>query len=463
MLNRLLISLLLPAFFCAGPAVAQIVLSEIMFNPAGNERYDEFVELYNLSPSDTVDLDGWLLSDSSGWGRIAAAPGGGARLAPHRYGLILVPGYYTTSLFYAGRIPADALLLTIDRAQFGSYGLNNTRPERVSIHPPDSSLVAAHTYSVPNDEGFSEEKLRLEDGDGADNWGESAVEHGTPGYANSITSVSVDSTRALLVVNEIMANPAAGEAEWIECYNRGDNAVRLTGWRMSDSDTLKKRLLAREEVTIPPQGYLVLTGEESLLPALPAAGCTGVVVSDWPGLNSAGDGVVLYDGLGRMVDAVWYLAEWGGDRGISLERLSPLVASSVRSNWGSCADERGHTAGYANSLLIGRLPAEALIAVTPNPFSPDGDGFEDHMAISLELPERTARINLRIFDSRGRQVRFLCNYEPSGSRKTLFWDGLDDQGVRCPIGIYILYLEAFAEASGAFMRVKKSCVLAGRL
>ena len=319
------------------------------------------------------------------------------------------------------------------------------------------------TYTVPNEEGFSEEKLRLEGGDGAENWGESTVLHGTPGFVNSLTPEPVDSTLALIVINEIMANPVVGEAEWIECYNRGDQAVRLRGWRMSDADTLKKRLLVREEVTLPPQGYLVLTGEQSLLSALPATGCTGVVVSDWPALNSASDGVVLYDGLGRIVDAVWYTEEWGGDRGISLERLSPLVAASVRSNWGSCADVLGHTAGRANSLLVDRLPAEALIAVAPNPFSPDGDGFEDHLAISLELPERTARINLRIFNSRGRQVRFLCNYEPSGCRKSLFWDGLDDEGLRCPIGIYILFLEVFSEANEAYMRVKKSCVLAGRL
>lgn len=315
MFHRSLAVVIAAALSGAGPALAQMVLSEIMFNPAGNERYDEFVELYNFSASDTIELEGWLLSDSSGFGRILAAPGGGSRLAPRSYGLILVPGYYANSTLYAGRIPAGALLLTIDKAQFGSYGLNNSRPERVSLHRPDSSLAAAHAYTVPNEEGFSEEKLRLEGGDGADNWGESTVLHGTPGFANSVTPMPVDSTLALMVINEIMANPAAGEAEWIECYNRGDETVRLTGWRISDSDTLKKRLLVREEVTIPPQGYLVLTGEESLLSALPAQGCTGVVVSDWPALNSAGDGVVLYDVLGRMIDAVWYTEEWGGRPG----------------------------------------------------------------------------------------------------------------------------------------------------
>jgi hypothetical protein len=449
--------------FGSGPAAAQVVLSEIMFNPAGNERYDEFVELYNLSPLDTIDLTGWLLSDSVGYNRITALSGGTAQLAPQHYALILVPGYFTNSTLYEGRIPAEALLLTIDKSQFGSYGLNNSRSERISLHRPDSTLADAHAYSVPNDEGISEEKLDLALGEAAGNWGESTELHGTPGYANSATPAPVDSTLARMVINEIMANPAAGEPEWIECYNAGDGQVTLSGWRISDADTLERRLLVKEAVVIPPQGYLVLTGDESLLAYLPAEGCTGVVVGSWPALNSSSEGVVLYDGLGRCVDAVWYDEAWGGARGISLERLSPVVTAAERSNWGSCADPAGHTAGRANSLLVSRLPREAAIALSPNPFSPDGDGHEDHLAISLELPARTARINLRIFDAGGRQVRFLCNYEASGSRKTLFWDGLDDEGMRCRIGIYILYLEAFAEANEAFMRVKKACVLAGWL
>ncbi len=490
---------LIVVFAAVCPAAAQIVLSEIMFNPAGNERYDEFIELYNLSSSDTVNLAGWLISDSVGCNRITGvAPGfdraagtfddfnleagvspasmldapaafgsttaaatSGTLLPPQRYALILVSGYFINSNLYADRIPPETLVLTIDKSQFGSYGLNNSRPERVSLMRPDSTLVDAHAYSVPNDEGISEEKVRLTAGEAAGNWMDSLVLHGTPGSANSVTPAPVDSTLSMMVINEVMANPAAGEPEWIECYNAGSGPVRLLGWKMSDADTTRKRPLVREETVVEPGTFMVLTGDARLVASLPATSCTGIVLSDWPGLNSSSEGIVVYDGLGRCVDALWYNESWGGARGISLERLSPLAPAAVRSNWGSSADASGHTAGRANSLLISRMPAEAAIAISPNPFSPDGDGFEDHLAISVELPARTAHVNLRIFDSQGHQVRFLCNYEPSGSRKTVFWDGLDEEGVRCRIGIYVLYLEAFAEESEAFMRMKKACVLAG--
>ena len=472
------------ALFCAlaATAHAQIILSEIMFNPAGSERTDEFIELYNLSAADTVDLSDWLISDSTGSNRVtalsasgvpAASDSGaaafaaswrrGARLAPQSYALLLVPGYFTSSTLYNDRIPDSALVLTIDEAQFGSLGLNNSRPERISLSMPDGRLADYHTYRVPHAEGLSAERVRLDGEESADNWRESVVLHGTPGFANSVRQDPVDSARAELVINEVMANPAPGEAEWVECYNAGSRPLRLTGWRMSDADTSRRRLLVQTEQEVGPGEYLVLTGSEELLAQLPEESCHGLVLADWPGLSSSEDGVVIYDGRGRQVDALWYAEAWGGGRGISLERLSPLVPAAVRSNWGSCAAAAGHTAGRANSLLTGILPAETVLEVTPNPFSPDGDGFEDHLAISWKLPAATARVNLRIFDSRGRQVRFLCNYEPSGSRKTIFWDGLDDTGRRCTLGIYILYLEAFAEASEAFMRGKKACVLAGRL
>ena len=40
---------------------SQIVLSEIMYDPAGSEHTDEFIELFNLSQTDSVDLTGWRM------------------------------------------------------------------------------------------------------------------------------------------------------------------------------------------------------------------------------------------------------------------------------------------------------------------------------------------------------------------------------------------------------------------
>lgn len=43
-----------------------ITLTEVMFDPSGDEGFDEFIEIYNYSVSQTYDLTGWKISDSTG-------------------------------------------------------------------------------------------------------------------------------------------------------------------------------------------------------------------------------------------------------------------------------------------------------------------------------------------------------------------------------------------------------------
>ena len=44
------------------PLWGQVVLSEVMFDPAGSEFYDEFVEVQNVGDQ-AVDLTGWRVGD----------------------------------------------------------------------------------------------------------------------------------------------------------------------------------------------------------------------------------------------------------------------------------------------------------------------------------------------------------------------------------------------------------------
>ena len=46
---------------------SNIILTEVMFDPVGSEYYDEFVEFYNLSSTDSVDLSGWQIGDGEGF------------------------------------------------------------------------------------------------------------------------------------------------------------------------------------------------------------------------------------------------------------------------------------------------------------------------------------------------------------------------------------------------------------
>ncbi|MCK5732930.1 MAG: lamin tail domain-containing protein, partial [Candidatus Latescibacteria bacterium] len=55
---------------------AAVVLSEVMFDPSGSEYYDEDVELFNTSETESVDLTGWAIGDDADSDKIVEADGG---------------------------------------------------------------------------------------------------------------------------------------------------------------------------------------------------------------------------------------------------------------------------------------------------------------------------------------------------------------------------------------------------
>ncbi len=48
------------------PQLCPVIINEVMFNPDGDDSSGEFIELYNTSEDEYVDISGWEISDSSG-------------------------------------------------------------------------------------------------------------------------------------------------------------------------------------------------------------------------------------------------------------------------------------------------------------------------------------------------------------------------------------------------------------
>jgi len=132
-------------------------------------------------------------------------------------------------------------------------------------------------------------------------------------------------------------------------------------------------------------------------------------VKGFPALNNDADMVVVTNASGQPVDSLFYSHRWGGDKGISLERINPYLSSSDLTNWSSRVLLRGSTPGEENSIYAPLLPAKGSLSIHPNPFSPDGDGRDDRAIISYRLPVETALVTLRVYDLQGRKVATLAN------------------------------------------------------
>ncbi|MEE9224896.1 MAG: lamin tail domain-containing protein [Bacteroidota bacterium] len=280
-----------------------------------------------------------------------------------------------------------------------------------------------------------------------------------------------------VVINEIMYDPLPGGAEYVEIFNRSSYDISLQGWTVSGRPNLKGNVnlfpLSSSVLILPSGAYAVLASDSSVFASFPElremAG-TELVLFRGSGLslNNDGDAIILKDMGGYTIDSVSYLPQWHNPEvidgtGRALERIHPEAGSNDSRNWSTSADRRGGTPRRQNSIFASFISSDTRVSFSPNPFSPDGDGFEDFTVMHYNLPLTAATIQVKIYDSLGRLVRILSHGEPSGSQGDLIWDGLDDERQRLRMGIYIVLLEALDSVGGELETAKAVVVLAGRL
>ncbi len=544
---------------------AQVRLTEVMFRPDTLSNYTEFIEILNIGPQ-TVDLTGWRIGDSLDVDLIISRSGN-LLLQPGQFGIILDAGYFDHATIYDAVIPDSALVLTIEDASFGRYGLRNAPPLTIFLYDATGSLVDSYRYSSDNDPGYSDEKIDPAGPNTPENWANSRKFRGTPGRVNSVTPQPVDlglaevsiadsliwdttpfsvdlrianlGTRPVsgfrveiihqrsdpellaqetvnytlvpgeekhirisglqlpggyqwlravvrvsedadttnnfqefrvyveqsttrLVINEIMFEPLSGESEWVEIYNAGDNPVNLQDWRFSDfRDTI---VITPNEVVIHPDEYWVIGKDSSLLLQVPLEHQV-ILHPRFPTLNNDVDELSLLSPGGRLLDRVRYEDNWYGRRvskGTSLEKINPLLASQNKDNWAASVARNGSTPTEVNSVFVETTSSQGqgTLNITPNPFSPDGDGRDEFTVISLQLPSLTGYLTCRIFDTRGRLVRTLAANQPVGQSIQLVWDGRKDSGEVARIGIYIVLLDVYGVQSEEKYQFKSVVILA---
>jgi hypothetical protein len=86
------------------------------------------------------------------------------------------------------------------------------------------------------------------------------------------------------------------------------------------------------------------------------------------------------------------------------------------------------------SIKMADLPESTVMEnAYPNPFNPRTD-------IAYHLAE-SENVNISVFDLLGRRVRtLLTEQQPAGSYQ-LYWNGSNENGLRVPIGSYIIHMQ----------------------
>jgi hypothetical protein len=267
------------------------------------------------------------------------------------------------------------------------------------------------------------------------------------------TTFVVGSVGNLVALNEIMHSPNEDQTEWLELLNVAGDTADVSDWALGDGVERHPVVSAGQDapMRIAPGDFLIVARDAEPLEWL--ASCPVAETAGWEALSSD-DTVVLSDRYGTPIDMVTYERSWGGERGTSLERVRPDMPAQDVGNWGSSVAPEGSTPGRTNSIHLSGVPSPGRLTITPNPFTPDGDGSNDRCMVRFELPVARATVRLTVFDVVGRVRAVLMDHAAVASEGELLWDGTGADGEPLPTGLYITYLEAIDARAGVFVSAK---------
>lgn len=273
-------------------ASPQIIINEIMYKPAVNSEL-EFIELFNPSYDESVDVSGWRLD-----GVDLTFPGGSVIL-PQTYGLVV-----RNDVQFRAAYGGAKLILAQYSGSLDGGGENLVLKNRNGV------VVDSVRYdddapwpTTPDGGGPSLELIDAgQDNDRAVNWAPSASAGGTPGLANS----AAGTTQAVpgLWVNEVLPVNTNGIRDeqnelspWIEIYNSSTSPIDLSGMHLTDLYSNPTKWSFPNGTTLSGQSWLLVWADSET--------AEGPLHANFS-LSAGGGSVGLYTADSRIVDYLNY-------------------------------------------------------------------------------------------------------------------------------------------------------------
>lgn len=278
------------------------------------------------------------------------------------------------------------------------------------------------------------------------------------------------SDSGVVVLNEVLFNPKLGGGDYIELYNRSENAVSLKNWSFatfnSDNEIVAEQI-TEFNLLIEPFGYLVFTENVAFLSEFypDYKKDKTVLVNKLPSLRNTDGTILLLNELGRVFDRFDYNEDLhhpiiDDPDGVALEKISADKPSRDLQNWQSAAEEvQFGTPGYLNSQRESESDAGQTVWVEPQIFTPDLDGFADQAELKFSLKTNGNVATVQVLTVSGVAVKLLAQNKLLGNSSSIFWDGTDESGNELPVGYYIFVVDIFTP-SGITERFRIKVVLA---
>ncbi len=271
-----------------------------------------------------------------------------------------------------------------------------------------------------------------------------------------------------ITFNELLFNPFPGDPDYIEFFNCSDKVIdasklALAGVNIQTSDTSDPvPISSGGRCILPGMYYTITTDRKKVVDRYFSSAADRIFeVSSLPSMPDDEGELLLISIELDIIDRITYKEEMhysllSGFEGISLEKTGRCNPSGDPASWHSATENSGWgTPGRENSLITQTSDEPGLISFSSSKITPDNDGYEDFLTITLKPGGIGNIISVSVFDERGSPVRKIASNMLTGNEVSLVWDGLADDGSPVRSGIYIVYITWYDETgkSDSFKRV----------
>lgn len=242
-----------------------------------------------------------------------------------------------------------------------------------------------------------------------------------PNYNNKtdLTEVSSLPQSRELLINELLFNPYPSAPNFIELINVSDRELNmknvLVGTRKPDGSLWQVLPIAKQNVFLEPNGIIVLCENPDTLACIYFQSCVhNFWLFDTPRMNNDEGCVVVMNADSVILDELTYTESthhflFKDLNGVSLERISVDLPTQDKQNWASATSNVGFaTPGCANSASQLRDESLPELTFSTAMVSPNGDGYQDALTISLNSSSDWI-VTMRVFASSGQLVDVESN------------------------------------------------------
>ena len=272
-----------------------------------------------------------------------------------------------------------------------------------------------------------------------------------------------------ILFNELLFDPFPGCEDYIEFYNTSGKTIDLADLKLAGSTSSAATAFTEIPRQLLPGEYMAITTDrDAVLEIYPSAVNDAIYQSGrLPSMPDDEGSLVLYDHSLNVIDRVEYSSAMhmlflSGVEGVALEKASPELQSDVSANWHSASETSGWgTPGAPNSVTVSISENDQGLTLSSTRVSPDGDGFEDILSVSVYPGGSDNVISVSIYSDRGYVVKHLATRSAAGAGTVFIWDGTSDDGAILQAGLYIILAESINTA-GQPQRWKKVCAVVYR-